>query len=125
MKVILLIITVMTLVIGASINSMALTLAEQIYAAMFYIMALLSFCTFALLFKGRVNWKCNWLLKECGLEEEAERNRPLPRHDLSRPANWHKKPASWCLIRSCPEPVISSLYSSRIRFKFQQYRYLK
>lgn len=77
MKVILLIITVMTLVIGASINSMALTLAEQIYAAMFYIMALLSFCTFALLFKGRVNWKCNWLLKECGLEE-AERNRPLP-----------------------------------------------
>ena len=70
MKVILLIITVMTLVIGASINSMALTLAEQIYAAMFYIMALLSFCTFALLFKGRV--------KECGLEEEAERNRPLP-----------------------------------------------
>ena len=78
MKVILLIITVMTLVIGASINSMALTLAEQIYAAMFYIMALLSFCTFALLFKGRVNWKCNWLLKECGLEEEAERNRPLP-----------------------------------------------
>ena len=78
MKVILLIITVMTLVIGASINRMALTLAEQIYAAMFYIMALLSFCTFALLFKGRVNWKCNWLLKECGLEEEAERNRPLP-----------------------------------------------
>ena len=44
MKVILLIITVMTLVIGASINSMALTLAEQIYAAMFYIMALLSIC---------------------------------------------------------------------------------
>lgn len=44
----------------------------------FYIMALLSFCTFALLFKGKVNWKCNWLLRECGLEEEAERNRPLP-----------------------------------------------
>ena len=72
MKVILLIITVMTLVIGASINSMALTLAEQIYAAMFYIMALLSFCTFALLFKGRVNWKCNWLLEECGLEAELD-----------------------------------------------------
>ena len=30
------------------------------------------------LVKGRVNWKCNWLLKECGLEEEAERNKPLP-----------------------------------------------
>lgn len=72
MKVILAIITVFALVIGASINSLALTVLEQIYAAMFYIMALMAFCTFALLFKGPINWKCRWLKRECGLDEEDE-----------------------------------------------------
>lgn len=69
MKVILIIITVFALVIGASINGMALTVFEQIYSALFYLMALMSFCTFALLFKGKINWSCRWLKKECGLED--------------------------------------------------------
>lgn len=72
MKVILAIVAVLALIIGGTINGMALTILEQIYAAMFYIMALMAFCTFAMLFKGPVNWKCNWLRKECGLEEDSE-----------------------------------------------------
>lgn len=74
MKVILGIITVFALVIGASINGMALTVLEQIYAAMFYIMALMAFCTFAMQFKGPIDWKCRWLKRECGLEDETVDN---------------------------------------------------
>lgn len=72
MKVILGIITVFCLVIGASINGLSLTILEQIYAAMFYIMALMAFCTFAMLFNGKINWKCRWLRRECGLDDDAE-----------------------------------------------------
>lgn len=72
MKVILVIIALFTLVIGASINDMAVNILEQIYAGMFYIIAMMAFSTFAILFKdGKMNpkWK-NWLRRECGLEDE-------------------------------------------------------
>ncbi len=76
MKVILVIIALFSLVIGASINDMAVNILEQIYAGMFYIIAMIAFSTFALLFKdGGFNpkWK-NWLRRECGLEDETSRN---------------------------------------------------
>ncbi len=72
MKVILVIIALFSLVIGASINDMAVNILEQIYAGMFYVIAMIAFSTFALLFKdGGFNpkWK-NWLRRECGLEDE-------------------------------------------------------
>ncbi len=72
MKVILVIIALFSLVIGASINDMAVNILERIYAGMFYIIAMIAFSTFALLFKdGGFNpkWK-NWLRRECGLEDE-------------------------------------------------------
>ncbi len=75
MKVILVIIALFSLVIGASINDMAVNILEQIYAGMFYIIAMIAFSTFALLFKdGGFNpkWK-NWLRRECGLEDEKVR----------------------------------------------------
>ncbi len=75
MKVILVIIALFTLVIGASINDMAVNILEQIYAGMFYIIAMMAFSTFALLFKDsgmNPKWK-SWLRRECGLEDENGR----------------------------------------------------
>ena len=83
MKVILLIITVMTLVIGASINSMALTLAEQIYAAMFYIMAY-----------------CRFVHLPCCLREESTGNAI----GFSRNADLKKKPRGTNRYRRKKQP---------------------
>lgn len=69
MKIILGIITALTFFIGVMVNKMALSIGEQIYAALYYIMALISFCTLSVLFDGKLSCSCNWLRRECGLPE--------------------------------------------------------
>lgn len=52
MKIILGIITALAFFIGVMVNKMALSIGEQIYAALYYIMALIAFCTLSVLFDG-------------------------------------------------------------------------
>lgn len=56
--------------IGVMVNKMALSIGEQIYAALYYIMALIAFCTLSVLFDGKFTCSCNWLRRECGLPEK-------------------------------------------------------
>ena len=87
MKVILVIIALFALVIGASISDMAVNILEQIYAGMFYIIAMMAFSTFALLFKDtgfNPKWK-NWLRRECGLEDENIRQSGEQKEDETVP----------------------------------------
>ena len=75
MKVILVIIALFTLVIGASINDMAVNILEQIYAGMFYIIGILAFIIFALFFNvSGINptWKSG-VGRYCGREHENGR----------------------------------------------------
>lgn len=71
MKIILGIITALAFFIGVMVNKMALSIGEQIYAALYYIMALIAFCTLSVLFDGKLTCSCNWLRRECGLPEKA------------------------------------------------------
>lgn len=57
--------------IGVMVNKMALSIGEQIYAALYYIMALIAFCTLSVLFDGKFTCSCNWLRRECGLPEKT------------------------------------------------------
>ena len=70
MKIILGIITALAFFIGVMVNKMALSIGEQIYAALYYIMALIAFCTLSVLFDGKFTCSCNWLRRECGLPEK-------------------------------------------------------
>lgn len=71
MKIILGIITALAFFIGVMVNKMALSIGEQIYAALYYIMALIAFCTLSVLFDGKFTCSCNWLRRECGLPEKT------------------------------------------------------
>ena len=62
MKIILGIITALAFFIGVMVNKMALSIGEQIYAALYYIMALIAFCTLSVLFDGKFTCSCNCLL---------------------------------------------------------------
>ena len=64
MKIILGIITALAFFIGVMVNKMALSIGEQIYAALYYIMALIAFCTLSVLFDGKFTCSCNWLRRE-------------------------------------------------------------
>ena len=70
MKIILGIITALAFFIGVMVNKMALSIGEQIYAALYYIMALIAFCTLSVLFDGKLTCSCNWIRRECGLPEK-------------------------------------------------------
>lgn len=70
MKIVLGIITALTLFIGVMVNNMALSIGEQIYAALYYLMALVAFCTLSVILNGKFSCSCNWLRRECGLEEK-------------------------------------------------------
>ncbi len=82
MKIFLGIIAALTFLIGVMLNKMAITVGEQVYAAMYYIMALISFCTLAILLRGSFRWNCDWLKRECGIDDDRE-NAKIEEADLS------------------------------------------
>ena len=88
MKIILGIITALAFFIGVMVNKMALSIGEQIYAALYYIMALIAFCTLSVLFDGKFTCSCNWLRRECGLPEkdlEDENDENAVEEELTKP----------------------------------------
>ena len=76
MKIILGIITALAFFIGVMVNKMALSIGEQIYAALYYIMALIAFCTLSVLFDGKFENAAEEELTEIydGETDETEEN---------------------------------------------------
>ncbi len=87
MKIILGIIAALAFFIGVMVNKMALSIGEQIYAALYYIMALIAFCTLSVLFDGKINCSCNWIRRECGLPEKAPEEDDDTSDDQTRKSN--------------------------------------
>ena len=87
MKIILGIIAALAFFIGVMVNKMALSIGEQIYAALYYIMALIAFCTLSVLFDGKINCSCNWIRRECCLKEKSPEEDDNTSNDKTRKSN--------------------------------------